>query len=1042
MSLPRTRDPRGFIMIMVLLVVVALTAAVVGQLVVVQSQQLATLRDSDQVKARAIMDHCFQRGRMYLDQLRNEQHPADFDLVLDPLGNSHTGTAADFDDDFVPLASFGGSIVHVPAAESGQSGLRRALHHYRFVSMDGGACLLRFDDNTDDARVGSGADPQGIEGHALDLGGVDVSFRDRDFGIFITAIGIFPVAAATPPEDAYGRARGRATTKVFIGAGGAPGVVAHEALKVQSDIAICGQGGFQGNTLTYLPPGDETKVCACGDTAHTDVIPDVESPVDCAPGNFATHQCSEVDPVLPCLPGSDTTLSTAPVVNVDVPTPVNWLELSGFEDPRNPQTLGNNGICEFYFRLKSTDFTWDINPNDPDVVNDVGALMNSPGETGEIFVWDHTDDDAQGCTVAGLSLRDCPDANVVTHNCITGAGTTYLVDGKAVLKRPCKWDGGNETTGPIVTCPILDPDDLTPCWKLVDRVTTSATKINSTTFGQILQQDYLNDGVHNFGIPLAGQVAIQNIDDNSGTQAASPHSPISAGDTLAVQANGHGLLSGDRIVIRAGAFSGTYSVAVVVDANNFVTSEEDTTPTNQAAVNGVATGANFIREMDLREDSNLLNTGVNEAFAPKELERVPNIAAIWGDPPAADVPNNNDTPAGNAAAAVAISAIDDDDGDPTDPISVTTSSNHGLAVDDLIEIAGTGTPGAPVYDGRYTVATVVDATHFVTRQGDFVSGDTPALTDVGTVHKLGMSWNSLCGACPNCDVAEPSRDVLGSGAGDGVTSGWGAVSDEHFHFEQLPMCTSDFFSPSILVFENQVQSLTSTAKTGRFHVKTDWGTGCPAPSFVKHTVIAQGVADIDLNTRICGVWSDCSSFAAATTEPCTAANRDLADGFVVRAGGGCWVDSGAVFIGDMQCANIEINDGVANRCNIGDLIAFNSAAETAGRVMNGVSLCEGGEGVSCQKGICMEASSTIVGNLISNGDICLKNGAKVFGSALAGSKVDGTPGNVFINTGGIINGQLVSEGSIVILSDTVINNNGTGIFGTRVTSGIASEGSY
>jgi hypothetical protein len=851
---------RGFVMIVVLMTVVALLAAVIGVQAVVQGQTVSGLRDYDQVRSRAIADHCLARARLYLDQVRAKTAPEDWDQVLDPNLNSHSGN---FDEDFIPESTFGGSVVYVPPGEVSSTGLRQALHRYRYVTMDGGACLVRFDDNNDDTRVGQGRDNViPIEGL-----GNDIPFRDRDIGIFITAISLFPVLAGVSDADAYEKAHARTTLRVFVNTGGAPGVVAHQNLIVQADVAICGQGGFEGDRLTYAGGGSATTVCACGDTATVSGDP---QPQDCdyTAAVGAANPGADCDQTLPCQPGASATLPTAPTPDVKVPTPVDWLALDGFQDPRNPKGLGENGVCEFYFREDNTKFSWSWTVDaagektfNNAVANDVEAdFMGGTDEFGEIFVWDHTDNDAQGCSVAEKTLATCPSANVVTHNCTANdPATLHTVNGKPVVKRPCRWAGNNTTRGPTVFCEASK--NVTPCWKLVARVTH-----DNSHKGRIMLQDY--------GVATAGSSVFT-------------------------------------------------SVAATSD--------------------------------DLREDTRRDGTDLEETFAPQMGERVPNIAAFWGEPAA---------------------------------------------------VAGNTAPGL--------MATAV--------------AQTGGMNDY---------WKQLCGinnvGCPNCD--NPADQPAGM-------LGWGSKNDDHIHFEKQPSCREDFFPKSILVFENQTRSLSGSGDdTGRFHVKQDWGKGCAGDLPVVATIIAQGTADIDLNTRLCGVWSDCT---VPTT--CDRNSRPLANGLVFRSGGQCFFNKGSMMIGDVQCGIIDINVATTGaECMVGNMVAFNDTVGKANTNNDGdidsnmcpTSIDSGFP--SCSNGVCMNGAVKMAGDLISDGDICVHAGVTVFGSVLSGG--DGS-GNAYIENNTIINGQLVSEGSIGIKNNTQINNSGVGIFGSRVVSGIQNEPGY
>jgi hypothetical protein len=844
----KQRRPRGFVMIVVLLMVVALLAAVIGVQSVIQGQKTSGVRDYDQVRSRALADRCLARARLYLDQVRAKTAPDDWDAVLDPNLDSHSGS---FADDFVPAATFGGSIVYVPPSESSASGLRQALHRYRYLAMDGGACLVRFDDNNDDSRVGQGRDNAvPIEGL-----GTDIPFRDRDIGIYITAVSLFPVLAGVTDANAYEKAHARTTLRVFVNTGGAPGVVAHQDLIIEGDVAICGQGGFEGDNLTYKSGGDPTTVCACGDTA---TVSGAAQPGDC---DYSAAPGSKCDQDLPCQPGGSATLGTPPTPDVLVPTPVDWLALDGFQNPRDPKGLGDNGVCEFYFREDNTKFSWSwtetagVKTFNNAVPNNVEAnFMGGTDEFGEIFVWDHTDNDAQGCAVAGKTLAECS-ANLVTHNCTANdPATLHTVNGKPVVKRPCRWADNDQTRGPTVFCDATK--NVTPCWKLVARVTH-----DNAHQDRIMQQDH--------GIAVASTSVFTSVTE---------------------------------------------------------------TPA------------------DLQEDTRNDGPALEETFAPQLGERVPNIAAFWGEP-------------------------------------------NG--------IAGNSAPG--LMSGAVPV--------------------TSGLTDY---------WKELCGGCPNCD------NQLDLTAG---RLGWGSRDDDHIHFEKQPSCREDFFPKSILVFENQTRSLSTAGDdTGRFHVKQDWGKNCAGDLPVVATIIAQGIADIDLNTRLCGVWSDCN---VPTT--CDRNSRPLANGLVFRAGGQCFFNQGSMMIGDVQCGVIDINVATTGaECMVGNMVAFNDSAgkantNNAGAIDSNMCPSSTTGFPSCTSGVCMNGAVKMAGDLISDGDVCVHAGVTVFGSVLSGG--DGS-GNAFIENNTVINGQLVSEGSIGIKNNTQINNNGVGFFGSRVISGIQNEPGY
>jgi hypothetical protein len=282
-SLAPVARPRGF-----LLVVVAAMVALAGVIAASQWQiaSSASRTGTDMmasIKSRAIADACLEKWLRYAKAGVDDAAWTDFDQLLTP-GLAPPGPSdAISDDDFIPAPSgthCTAGVAYVPSTMRTAAEPARALHRYCAMRMDGGACLVRFDDNSDDGKeAGAGGgvlslDPiDGTEGPTAPEG--DNPRRDRDFSVLVTAIGIFPAKATTPGDDLYHLADARATKRALLqielqaSLTGRPAIHANRVDLENGPgsnwaVKACGTGGISASVVSKRsgsPDGDDGCVC-------------------------------------------------------------------------------------------------------------------------------------------------------------------------------------------------------------------------------------------------------------------------------------------------------------------------------------------------------------------------------------------------------------------------------------------------------------------------------------------------------------------------------------------------------------------------------------------------------------------------------------------------------------------------------------------------------------------------------------------------------------------------------------------------------------
>jgi hypothetical protein len=512
-------QPRGFVLLIAVLILAGVTVVASGIFSAASGILDSAQASKNEALARSAANYCLEQGRIYLEHYKNQgSNPVDFDGVLDPGLDSQPGSDV-YSDDYVPIAAFGGTDIYIPSIESSATPpLRKAMHRYRYLTFGATAgCALRFDDNNDDVKNAFGfATNNNPVNVILEGTGVDIPYRDRDLALVMTAIGMAPVGASA--ATAYDTSQAHVTFRNLTNSGGSPGMVAGGKVTLGSNIAFCGVGGFAASQIVG---GSGSTVCSCGDIAVPAAY-SAQAPSACiypVAGNTTTGKQCQTDALikpdpdaLPCVSGGFVD-SVPPTVNIPLPRPadlgnkLHWLEASGWQDPDNPQSMGQNGLCEFWFRHRK----------DPDdSTSNVATTMERTKTRGRFnaFVWDHTDTAALGCSVpytynsaniegfggglVGNFTTACGAGNVVKHDCTRDLNTTTgntapaawaegikltttnssATRAQTLIKRPCRWYPVDDvrttltdaqarstsagTHGMVVVC----TEDETPCWKL------------------------------------------------------------------------------------------------------------------------------------------------------------------------------------------------------------------------------------------------------------------------------------------------------------------------------------------------------------------------------------------------------------------------------------------------------------------------------------------------------------------------------------------------------------------------------------------------
>ncbi len=426
------KNPRGFIILIILAVIATSSVILATQLSSVSGQNGAKIRTNEEVKARDVAEYCLEVADAYAVAVGNSQ--VDFDTLLDPNGVIEADGAGD---DFLPpatLLSGATSIVAIPPAQT--------TSHFRFrafaVSPSSGGdpigtCFIRYDDNSDDDNSFPDSSVTGntngvAEGPSAPNNGADVAERDRDRTIITTVVGVVP--ARSDQSTAYVQAHARATVRRVRAM---PSAVAGGAA-IQAGGTVDFDGAICGRTAGLL--ADEVKggVCVCG-KLDAQLVSGSQGTTD---GDCGCPKCAPST-------GSTTTSGPRADPTIDVPAFGTLLSNKGFG------TVTSDGSFTASNNIASATFGAAV----VYLRNKVNAPAGSDGAAGttDVFAWDRFDADTNATlTAGGAAVNGTGNA---TKDCTDTSGLDPIPD-------PCGWD----LAGKALTCSTAQSQ----CWKLVARL--------------------------------------------------------------------------------------------------------------------------------------------------------------------------------------------------------------------------------------------------------------------------------------------------------------------------------------------------------------------------------------------------------------------------------------------------------------------------------------------------------------------------------------------------------------------------------------------
>lgn len=330
------KTPRGFVLLVVLVLLAAISVATAARLEVLRSESGTTTRREEEVAARAWAEACMEKayalvqGYLVHTSTAQPMPPVDFDALLDPDPSS-TG------EENTPGAPW------TPVTIRGKRfGLLRQAGSATQPQL---ACLLRFEDNADDAAPSGSSHP---EAATSNTGGVlegpdalaDVPARDRDRSIVVTAIGVAPFPSTSVADaDVYARAHARVTLKRWFQSNGAPAVFAGGDARFKN-VSVCGNGGVQADESEF-----DDNSCACGSVVgepggDVEQCDDEDLDDECDAEGL---RCEDLD-IVP--PGSHPNPPSAPSTAFFMSVPSAWIDAPATK-------LGDPGTCKLWLSPKS-----------------------------------------------------------------------------------------------------------------------------------------------------------------------------------------------------------------------------------------------------------------------------------------------------------------------------------------------------------------------------------------------------------------------------------------------------------------------------------------------------------------------------------------------------------------------------------------------------------------------------------------------------------------------------------------------------------------
>lgn len=329
------KQQRAFTLVVVLVVVVLAAAVVAGVLSALRSQTVSAIRSREEAAARGIAEACADRMFAYATTFIRDstevsgEPPLDFDALLDPDGTPNSG------DEFMPS---GGALVSVPPNAN------NPMTRHAAFRLDGGACLIRFDDNSDDWHPGLGSRSHFtnvVEGPAA---GDEVVFRDRDRSIWVSVIGVFPAFAETPNADLWTRAHARVSIRRFLETAGGPAVWAGDEITVaDGGLAVCGLGGMEAEDFRGA---SSTNLCACGHQKAADTADAIVN--ECNYTSGSGDMCD--DPTRACEPNLREAGTQRKPGPIDLPRESTFQRVPRTDFVKPQVDAANPGSCAVWIR--------------------------------------------------------------------------------------------------------------------------------------------------------------------------------------------------------------------------------------------------------------------------------------------------------------------------------------------------------------------------------------------------------------------------------------------------------------------------------------------------------------------------------------------------------------------------------------------------------------------------------------------------------------------------------------------------------------------
>jgi len=264
------RRPRGFLLVVVAALAALAGVMAMGQWNIATSVARTGTNLSNNSVATSIAAACLERYLRYAKDGVDRNGWPDFDELLDP-DESATPDANDF---IPPTAQCDLGVTYVPKSMAAAAEPRQGLHRYCAIRVDQGACLIRYDDNSDDGKTGAVLGPATDADEGGGAVGGDNPRKDVDYSVIVTAIGLYPAKTTNPVDELYERAEARSTKRALIqievqaSPTGWPSVHAKDTLTLLDGpgngnyaYRSCGAGGVSaGNLVT----GEAQDGCTCG----------------------------------------------------------------------------------------------------------------------------------------------------------------------------------------------------------------------------------------------------------------------------------------------------------------------------------------------------------------------------------------------------------------------------------------------------------------------------------------------------------------------------------------------------------------------------------------------------------------------------------------------------------------------------------------------------------------------------------------------------------------------------------------------------------